>query len=77
MVEHSNHLRVAFGVLRKHTLFAKRSKCYFGCSRIEYLGHYIDKEGVSTDPKKVAEIADWPTLKNIKQLRGFLGLSGY
>lgn len=75
--EHAEHLRMALGVLRTHTLFDKRSKCSFACPRIEYLGHYIDKAGVSTDPRNVAAVANWPVPKNIKHLRGFLGLSGY
>lgn len=47
------------------------------CSKLEYLGHYIDKNRVSTDPRKIAAVAEWPTPKTIKQLRGFLGLGGY
>jgi hypothetical protein len=32
---------------------------------------------VSTDPHKIKAILDWPLPSNIKQLRGFLGLTGY
>lgn len=34
-------------------------------------------EGVTTDPRKVSATKDWPTPKNIRRLRGFLGLSCY
>lgn len=36
---HKHHLEVTLGILRHHTLYAKLSKCRFGCSEIDYLGH--------------------------------------
>jgi hypothetical protein len=29
------------------------------------------------DPSKIQAVLDWPTLTNLKELRGFLGLAGY
>ncbi|XP_041995688.1 uncharacterized mitochondrial protein AtMg00860-like [Salvia splendens] len=57
--------------------FIKKSKCSFGVSTIDYLGHIIADGGLHTDPSKIAAISAWPTPTTVKQLRGFLGLTGY
>ncbi|KAJ4745598.1 polyprotein [Rhynchospora pubera] len=75
--EHSQHLSLTLQLLLHHKLSAKLSKCAFGTTTVEYLGHLITAEGVSTDPAKVKGMTDWPTPVTIKQLRGFLGLTGY
>nr|AAM51834.1 Putative plant disease resistance polyprotein [Oryza sativa Japonica Group]ABF94062.1 retrotransposon protein, putative, unclassified [Oryza sativa Japonica Group] len=45
---HLHHLQQVFAILRQHQLFAKRSKCSFACTQLEYLGHIISDKGVST-----------------------------
>lgn len=44
---------------------------------MEYLGHIITGQGVSTGPAKIEAIVNWPVPKNQTELRSFLGLSGY
>ncbi|CAJ2644751.1 unnamed protein product [Trifolium pratense] len=75
--EHLEHLSAVLQVLQDNQLFVKLSKCSFGVSEIEYLGHTVNGNGVSMDKEKVQAVLDWPTPKNVKQLRGFLGLTGY
>ncbi|GJW51736.1 retrotransposon-related protein [Tanacetum coccineum] len=77
MEDHLQHLRCVLSTMQAHTLFAKQSKCSFAMDKVEYLGHLISSEGVSTDPSKIQDMKNWPRPLNVKQLRGFLGLTGY
>nr|XP_016487570.1 PREDICTED: uncharacterized protein LOC107807660 [Nicotiana tabacum] len=77
MQDHVVHLKETFRLLMQHHLFARKSKCHFATTSVEYLGHYISAKGVSTDPKKIQAEQEWPTPSTVKQLRGFLGLAGY
>lgn len=74
---HLEHLTLTLETLRKHQLFLKRSKCQFFSNTIEYLGHIISHEGVAADPSKTQAMTEWPIPRNLKGLRGFLGLTGY
>jgi hypothetical protein len=75
--EHAKHLRIALQVLREHQLSAKFSKCEFWLDKVEFLGHVISKEGIAVNPSKFASVLEWEAPKNVKQIRGFLGMAGY
>nr|GEW16251.1 putative mitochondrial protein [Tanacetum cinerariifolium] len=75
--EHCDHLAQVLQVMKDNTLYAKRTKCYFAVPQVEYLGHIISAQGVSTYPSKIEAMQKWPIPSTIKQLRGFLGLTGY
>ena len=77
MEEHIEHVSRVLDEFAKHKLFANRKKCSFAQNSVEYLGHVISKDGVSTDEKKIAAVKNWPIPRLVKQLRGFLGLTGY
>lgn len=64
MGDHSGHLRVVLGVLLHYQLYAKASKCTFGCREVEYLGHIISKEQVKADPMKTSTMIEWPSPKS-------------
>lgn len=68
--EHILHLTLVLETLVEDTLFAKRSKCKFGCKEIEYLGHLVSTEVVKANPYKIQSMVDWPQPKSLKSLRG-------
>jgi hypothetical protein len=74
---HLTHVDQVLHLLSQHQLFLKQSKCAFGASEVEYLGHLAGKDGVMVDPKKIEAMQDWPHPKTLKILGGFLGLTGY
>lgn len=77
MTEHGVHLRQVFDTLKAHQYVVRRDKCMLAAKRIEYLGHFISAERVATDSRKVQVVQEWPVPKGVKQLKGFLGLTGY
>lgn len=74
---HLSDLTEVLQLLRQHSLFAKMSKCCFGFSEVDYLGHTVSHQGVQMDKSKVQAVLDWPLPRTLKHLRDFLGLSGY
>jgi Reverse transcriptase (RNA-dependent DNA polymerase) len=74
---YSHHMSLTLQVLQQNNLHAKMSKCTFATPTIEYLGHTISKEGVATNPDKIQAKLNWSVPHTVKQLRGFLGLTGY
>ncbi|GJU49611.1 putative reverse transcriptase domain-containing protein [Tanacetum coccineum] len=61
--EHAEHLKLILELLKKEELYAKFSKCDFWLSRVQFLGHVIDSEGIHMDPAKIESIKDWASPK--------------
>ncbi|KAL0553748.1 hypothetical protein IC582_007652 [Cucumis melo] len=77
IIDHEEHMRKVLSVLREHELYLNKKKCNFAQQKVEYLGHIISGEGVEVDPEKIKSITKWPKPTNIKEVRGFLGLTRY
>ena len=75
--EHMQHLRAVLTRLREQKLYAKLSKCEFARTEVQFLGHRIGAQGLSVSPDKVEAVRDWPTPKNVHDVRAFLGLAGF
>ena len=46
-------------------------------TKMLYLGHVIGEQGVQVHQEKIQAIFDWPTPRNVTELRSFLGLCTY
>ncbi|KAL5838121.1 hypothetical protein ACOSQ3_015290 [Xanthoceras sorbifolium] len=75
--DHDKHLRVVLQILREKQLYGKLSKCEFWLPEIAFLGHIVSAEGIKADPKKIEAIVEWKPLRNVTEVRSFLGLAGY
>ena len=74
---HVHHLEVVLSILCFQQLYANMSKCHFAQQKLEYLCHIISADKVVADPSKIEAMQRWPIPQNLKELRGFLGLTGY
>src|ERR1019366_3984008 len=63
--------------LKEHDLYLKPEKCQFEQRRIEFLGVILEKGTVQMDPTKTKGIADWQAPRNLRDVRAFLGFTGF
>ncbi|GKD72394.1 putative reverse transcriptase domain-containing protein [Tanacetum coccineum] len=57
--EHEECLKLILRLLKKEELYAKFSKFEFWLSKVQFLSHMIDSEGIHVDPAKIESIKDW------------------
>ena len=62
---------------KKENLYVKLSKCEFGKTSLNYLGHIVGGGELKIDPSKVAIIVNWPKPKSATEVRSFLGVAQY
>lgn len=72
-----DRLKQVLTKLRQHKLTLKISKCEFFKTEISYLGREISSAGVKPGKHKLNAVLNIPRPTNVRQIRQFLGLSGY
>ena len=70
---HWKHLDRVFEILKDNHLVVKKKKW----EEVHYLSHIICVGGMKVDPEKIEAMQSWPQPKSVRELRGFLGLTGY
>jgi hypothetical protein len=77
---HEQHLldvEAVLVTLHRNHLFAKQSKCKFGCQELGFLGQRLSAAGVSVDQHKVQSISEWATPWSYTEDQRFVGLANY
>ncbi|CAH8500850.1 unnamed protein product [Schistosoma guineensis] len=75
--EHIQHVQILFDRFKKHGVVINPSKCIFAVLASEFLGHYIDSQGIKPLQKKVEAITNYPEPTSVKSLRRFLGTCNF
>lgn len=75
--EQLERLDEVFTRLHEAGLKLSPKKCTLFQEDVDFLGHNVSRNGISTDPKKVAAVKEWPVPKNVKDVRSFLGICSY
>jgi len=64
-------------ICRENKIYLNPDKCLFHQEKVQYLGMVISQNKVEMDPVKVQGVTKWPAPKTVKQVRAFLGFTGY
>ena len=74
---HKQHLHLLFQRLQEHGLVINVSKCQFGRSSHDFLGHHITCTGIMPLPDKVDAITRFEQPVTVKGLQEFVGMVNF
>ena len=72
--EHDKRLAKVLEKLEEAGITLNKEKCEFAKSRVKFLGHIVDSDGVRADPDKVRAIQEMPPPSSVGEVRRFLGM---
>ncbi len=75
--EHEQKLREVLNRLAEYGLKLSPDKCMFAQSSVKCLGHIVSAKGIQPDHDKLSAVSTWPQPTNAKELKSFLGFTGY
>ena len=73
--EHDKRLEAALKRIEEAGATLNPQKCEFRRSKITFLGHVIDENGITADPEKTEAIRRMSSPTNVSELRRFLGMA--
>ena len=74
---HIEHLRTVLQRIKDANLTVKLAKCQFGMKECVYLGHVVGNGTVRPETNKIGAVESFPRPETKREVRGFLGLTGY
>ena len=75
--QHLSDLQKVFQRLREVGVKLNPEKCSLGQLEVGFLGHRVSAAGIATDPAKLEAVQAFPVPKTLKNVREFVGLTGY
>ncbi|NBP59460.1 RNA-directed DNA polymerase, partial [bacterium] len=63
--------------LMEYGVLLNPSKCKFGLTEVQYVGHVIDHEGLKFSSEKIEKVLNFELPKTMKNMKSFLGLTGF
>ena len=75
--QHFGDLHCILHCLRVAGATVSAKKLCVAVPEVVILGHKCNYEGRVPDDSKIAKIRDWPSCKNLANVRAFLGIAGY
>jgi hypothetical protein len=70
-------MRLVIERVREANFKLSVAKYAFAVPEVVYLGHVVNKHGVAPDPGRITAIREFPRPRTVRDVRAFLGLSGY
>ena len=77
LAEHQAKVKEVLQRLCDNDLFTHPEKCSFDKMEVEYLGMFINWNGIHMDDTKVKAITDWPAPTMVCSVHSFLGLANF
>ena len=72
--EHDSRLTAVLKRIQAAGVTLNKEKCEFAKTKLIFVGHIVDHQGIKADPEKTAAIKEMSRPENVNELRRFLGM---
>lgn len=71
------HFWWLFEILGVQNLYAKRTKCNIGVTEVDFLGFWINADGMIMQQRFVDATLEWPMPRTMHDVQSFVGLANF